>query len=77
MAIAVTVGKLTPVMVLVPVVALPVNETFKALVATDPEPELLVKLREARLSLLELVVKESVNLPAVKVKLPWVRTSLP
>ncbi len=73
----VTVGKLTPLMVLVPVVALPVRLTFKALVVTDPEPELLVKERLAKLSLLELVVNESASLPDDKVKLPDVMTSLP
>ncbi len=77
LAIVVTVGRLTPFMVLVPVVALPVRLTFKPLVVTDPDPELLVKDRLTRLSLLELVVKESASLPLLKVKLPEVMTSLP
>src|SRR5512146_2729904 len=76
LAIAVTVGRLMPFMVLVPPVALPAKERLMPLVVT-PAPLLLVKDKETRLSLLVEVVKVSANLPLLKVKLPWVMTSLP
>ena len=43
LAMAVTLGRLIPLMVLVPVVELPVKEIFKPLVTAVHAPELLVK----------------------------------
>lgn len=77
LARAVTVGRLRPLSVLVPVVALPARAIFKALAVTVPEAELLVRERLAKLSLLTLVIKESANLPDERVKFPEVIVSLP
>lgn len=52
LAIAVTVGKLIPLIVLVPLVAVPVRDTLVPLVVTVPELALLVKLRDKAESLL-------------------------
>ena len=80
LAMAVTLGRFIPLIVLVPLVELPVKEIFKPLVTAVPAPELLVKDNDARLSLLVEVAKlsdsfpdDSVRFPEVKVSLPWVR----
>ena len=72
-----TVAKLIPFRVLVPEVAPPMRETFKALVVTEPVPELLVKDNEVRLSLFEEEVWAIDSLPEDKVRSPEVKTSLP
>ena len=77
LAIPVTLGRLMPLMVLVPEVAFPVKEIFKPLVVVVPAPELLVKDNAARLSLVVDVVKLSDNLPAVMIRFPEVKVSLP
>jgi len=74
---AVTLGRLIPLMVLVPVVELPVKEIFKPLVTAVPAPELLVKDKDAKLSLLVEVVKMSDIFPDDNVKFPEVKVSLP
>ena len=77
LAMAVTLGRLIPLMVLVPVVELPVKEIFKPLVTAVPAPELLVKDKDAKLSLLVEVVKMSDIFPDDNVKFPEVKVSLP
>ena len=70
LAMAVTLGRLIPLTVLVPLVELPVKEIFKPLVTAVPAPELLVRDSVAKLSLLVEVVKLSDSFPDDRVKFP-------
>jgi len=56
---------------------IPVKEIFKPLVTAVPAPELLVKDKDAKLSLLVEVVKMSDIFPDDNVKFPEVKVSLP
>jgi len=69
LAIPVTLGRLIPLMVLVPVVPLPVREIFKALGGSCPAVELLVRDSAARLSLVVPVVKVSDSFPMTELSL--------
>jgi len=77
LAIGVTLLKLMPLIVFVPLVAFPVKDIFCAFVVIDPAPELFVNEREAKVSLLVDVVKLSENLPEESVRFPDVMVSLP
>ncbi len=69
-AIVVTVGKLIPLIILFPDVAVPVKATSIPLAVIDPDAALLVRLTVTPLSLLLLVEYVSVVLPDDRTKFP-------
>ena len=77
LAMAETVGRLRPVRVFVPEVALPVKAISSPVVETVPAPELLVKFKETNLSVLVEVVRVSEIFPEERVRFPAVIVSFP
>ena len=77
LATADTVGRLIPLIVLVPLVPVPVRDTFIPLVTAVPAVEELVRAIFVAESLLVEVEYVSVVFPLVNIKLPLVNVALP